>query len=66
MQTFYISNSPLGDELAIAQQLMYDMLYRARGMGANRFLKLGGLELVSRGAPTFFKPPQFISKPLQF
>jgi len=34
------------------------------GMGANRFLKLGGLELVSRRARIFFfKPPQFISKP---
>jgi len=26
-------------------------------MGANRFLKLGGLELVSRGARTFFLSP---------
>jgi len=27
---------------------------RPIAMGANRFLKLGGLELVSRGARTFF------------
>jgi len=26
-------------------------------MGANRFFKLGGLELDSRGAQTFLKPP---------
>jgi len=26
MQTFYIGNSLLGDELAIAQQLIFDML----------------------------------------
>jgi len=35
-------------------------------MGANRFLKLGGLELDPRGARTFFKAPQLISKPPQF
>jgi len=27
MQTFYIGNSPLSDELAIAQQLIYDIGY---------------------------------------
>jgi len=30
-------------------------------MGANRFLKQGGLELDSGGARVFLKPPQFIS-----
>jgi len=32
-------------------------------MGANRFLKLGRLELDSRERKLFFKAPQFISKP---
>jgi len=42
-------------------------IYIMIDMGANRFLKLGGLELVSRGARIFFfKHPQFIFKPPLF
>jgi len=39
---------------------------RAGHMGANRFLKLGGLELNSHGAQTFLSPPSSYPSPPNF
>jgi len=51
----------------ISGGVMFDYFDAAHEyMGANNFLKLGGLELDSRGVRIFLKPPQFISKPPNF
>jgi len=41
-------------------------VHRGLAMGANRFLKLGGLNCIHAERELCFKPPQFKSKPPQF